>query len=242
MAHPNDSAAGGRLYIVSTPIGNLEDITLRALRILKEADLVCAEDTRVTGRLLAHYQIKNTLLSYHSYNEAARIPQILNHLNEGRRIALVSDAGTPGISDPAHKLVKAAISAGIPVEPLPGPTASIAALVASGLPTDRFVFEGFLPRKKGRQTRLKFLSEEPGTIILYESAPRIQKTIEDIVKNFGNRYIVISRELTKKFEEFIRGYAGEVLQELKNRRLKGEIVLLIAGTEYRNLTPLQREN
>ncbi len=242
MAHPNDSAAGGRLYIVSTPIGNLEDITLRALRILKEADLVCAEDTRVTGRLLAHYQIKNTLLSYHSYNEAARIPQILNHLNEGRRIALVSDAGTPGISDPAHKLVKAAIAAGVPVEPLPGPTASIAALVASGLPTDRFVFEGFLPRKKGRQTRLKFLSEEPGTIILYESAPRIQKTIEDIVKNFGNRYIVISRELTKKFEEFIRGYAGEVLQELKNRRLKGEIVLLIAGTEYRNLTPLQREN
>ncbi len=242
MAHPNDSAAGGRLYIVSTPIGNLEDITLRALRILKEADLVCAEDTRVTGRLLAHYQIKNTLLSYHSYNEAARIPQILNHLNEGRRIALVSDAGTPGISDPAHKLVKAAISAGIPVEPLPGPTASIAALVASGLPTDRFVFEGFLPRKKGRQTRLKFLSEEPGTIILYESAPRIQKTIEDIVKNFGNRYIVISRELTKKFEEFIRGDAGEVLQTLKTRSLKGEIVLLIAGTEYRHLTPLQRES
>lgn len=234
MAQPNDSAPGGRLYIVSTPIGNLEDITLRALRILKEADLVCAEDTRVTGRLLAHYQIKNTLLSYHSYNEAARIPQILNYLKEGRQIALVSDAGTPGISDPAHKLVKAAIAAGVAVEPLPGPTASIAALVASGLPTDRFVFEGFLPRKKGRQTRLKFLSEEPGTIILYESAPRIQKTIEDIVKNFGNRYIVISRELTKKFEEFIRGYAGEVLQELKTRRLKGEIVLLIAGTGYKD--------
>lgn len=233
MAHPTHSAEGGRLYIVSTPIGNLEDITLRALRILKEADLICAEDTRVTGRLLAHYQIKNTLLSYHSYNEAARIPQILNYLKEGRQIALVSDAGTPGISDPAHKLVRAAIAAGVPVEPLPGPTASITALVASGLPTDRFVFEGFLPRKKGRQTRLKFLSEEPGTIILYESAPRIQKTIEDIVKNFGNRYIVISRELTKKFEEFIRGYAGEVLQKLKTRSLKGEIVLLIAGTGYK---------
>lgn len=242
MAHATDSAPGGRLYIVSTPIGNMEDITLRALRILKEADLICAEDTRITGRLLAHYQIKNTLLSYHSYNEALRIPQILAYLKEGRRIALVSDAGTPGISDPAHKLVRAAIAAGVAVEPLPGPTASIAALVASGLPTDRFVFEGFLPRKKGRQARLKFLSEEPGTIILYESAPRIQKTIEDIVKNFGNRYIVISRELTKKFEEFIRGEAQQVLQELKTRRLKGEIVLLIAGTAYRHLTPLQRES
>lgn len=138
----------GRLYIVSTPIGNLEDITLRALRILKEADLVCAEDTRVTRRLLTHYEIQNELLSYHSYNESGRIPQIINFLREGQNIALVSDAGTPGISDPAHKLVKAAIEAKIPIEPVPGATACIAALIASGLPTNRFVFEGFLPKKK----------------------------------------------------------------------------------------------
>jgi 16S rRNA (cytidine1402-2'-O)-methyltransferase len=223
----------GRLYIVSTPIGNLEDITLRALRILKEADLVCAEDTRVTRRLLTHYEIQNELLSYHSYNESGRIPQIINFLREGRNIALVSDAGTPGISDPAHKLVKAVIEAKIPIEPVPGAPACIAALIASGLPTNRFVFEGFLPKKKGRQTKFKFLSEEPGTIILYESAPRIHKTIEDIVKYLGNRYIVISRELTKKFEEFIRGYAEDLRHELKDRTLKGEIVLLIAGNDFK---------
>lgn len=223
----------GRLYIVSTPIGNLEDITLRALRILKEADLVCAEDTRVTRRLLTHYEIQNELLSYHSYNESGRIPQIINFLREGQNIALVSDAGTPGISDPAHKLVKAAIEAKIPIEPVPGATACIAALIASGLPTNRFVFEGFLPKKKGRQTKFKFLSDEPGTIILYESAPRIHKTIEDIVKYLGNRYIVISRELTKKFEEFIRGYAEDLRHQLKDRTLKGEIVLLIAGNDFK---------
>lgn len=223
----------GILYIVSTPIGNLEDITLRALRILKEADLILAEDTRITRRLISHYDIQNSLLSYHSYNEKARIPLILRSLHEGQELALVSDSGTPGISDPGHRLIKAVIREGIPIVPVPGPSAAIAALVASGLPTDRFLFEGFLPRKKGRQTKLKFLSEEPGTIILYESALRISKTIEDIVKYFGNRYIVISRELTKKFEEFTRGFAEDILHRLKTDRLKGEIVLLIAGKAFK---------
>jgi len=226
----------GTLYIVSTPIGNLEDITLRALRILREADLICAEDTRTTRKLLTHYQIQNRLLSCHSYNVKQRIPQILSKLQQGQRIALVSEAGTPGISDPGHTLVMAAIREQIPVVPIPGPSAAIAALMASGLPTDRFVFEGFLPRKKGRQSKLQQLKDEPGTIILYESPHRIRKTIEDIVNIFGNRYIVLARELTKRFEEFIRGYASDILQLLEERDLKGEIVLLVAGTKFKSFT------
>jgi 16S rRNA (cytidine1402-2'-O)-methyltransferase len=233
MAELKTHSDCGILYLVSTPIGNLEDITFRAVRILKEADIILAEDTRVTGRLLTHYEIKNRLVSYHTYNEEQRIPQIIQSLREGQHIALVSDAGTPGISDPAHKLVKAAIRANIAIVPVPGATAAITALVASGLPTNRFVFEGFLPKKKGRQTTLKFLNEEPGTIILYETAPRLQKTIEDIVEHCGNRYIVVSRELTKKFEEFTRGYAKNLLDEFKTRRLKGEMVLLIAGKDFK---------
>lgn len=224
----------GVLYIVSTPIGNLEDITLRALRILKEADIICAEDTRVTGVLLKHYSIKNRMLSYHAHNERGRIPQIIGYLKEGQNIALVCDAGTPGISDPAYRLVSSAIRENITVTPIPGPSAVLAALVASGLPTDRFVFEGFLPKKKGRQTKWKEICEERGTVILYESPMRVQKTVEDIVKYCGNRYIVISREITKKFEEFIRGNAHEVLETLKTRKLKGEIVLLIAGKDYKS--------
>ncbi|NOX37481.1 MAG: 16S rRNA (cytidine(1402)-2'-O)-methyltransferase [Calditrichaeota bacterium] len=222
--------------MVSTPIGNLEDITLRALRILKEVDLICAEDTRTTRKLLNHYQIKNNLLSCHSYNVKQRIPQVLTRLQQGQQVALVSEAGTPGISDPGHALVMAAIREQIPVVPIPGPSAAIAALVASGLPTDRFVFEGFLPRKKGRQTKLQQLKDEPGTIILYESPHRIRKTIEDIVNIFGNRYIVLARELTKRFEEFIRGYASDILQLLEERDLKGEIVLLVAGTKFKSFT------
>lgn len=230
--------SGGTLFIVSTPIGNLEDITLRALRVLREADTIFAEDTRTTGRLLDHYQIRNRLMSYHAHNEQGRIPQVIEFLKNGAQIALVSDAGTPGISDPAHKLVKAAISEGITVVPVPGPTAAIAALVVSGLPCDRFVFEGFLPRKKGRQTKLKQLDEEPGTIIVYEAAVRLRKTVEDIVKYMGNRYIVVSRELTKKYEEFLRGDALSLLEELKTRSLKGEIVLLIAGRNFKPFGPL----
>ncbi len=233
MKNDDSSTNTSSLYMVSTPIGNLEDITLRALRILTDVDLICAEDTRTTRQLLSHYEIRNKLLSYHSYNERNRIPQIINYLKEGRQIALVSEAGTPGISDPGHRLVKAAVQNGFSVISIPGPSAILAALVSSGLPTDRFVFEGFLPKKKGRQTRLKSLSEESGTIILYESAPRIQKTTEDIVKYFGNRYIVISRELTKKFEESIRGYAQDLLTSLRTRTLKGEIVLLISGKDFK---------
>jgi len=223
----------GVLFLVSTPIGNLEDITARALRILREVDLVLAEDTRRSGRLLSHYGIQNRLLSYYSYNEKKRIPGVIEALKSGKNVALITDAGTPGISDPAHRLVTAVIKESIEVSPIPGPSAAIAALVASGLPTQRFVFEGFLPRKKGRQKKLNFLKEEPGTIILYESPYRVQKTLEDIVKIFGNRYIVISRELTKSFEEFIRGNAEDVLLRLKDKTVKGEVVLLIAGTEFK---------
>ena len=224
-------AAG--LYIVSTPIDNLEDITLRALRILRDADAVLAEDTRVTRRLLDHYGIRARLVSYHGHNETGRIPQVLAHLESGQAVALVSDAGTPGISDPAHKLVKAALQAGLSVVPVPGPTAAIAGLVASGMPTDRFRFEGFLPRKKGRQTLLRQLAEEPGTIVVYEAAVRLGKTIGDIVKHIGNRYIVVSREITKRYEEFLRGQAEELLVILAERPVKGEVVLFIAGTDFK---------
>jgi len=203
------------------------------VRILREADLICAEDTRTTQRLLSHYQIKNRILSYYAYNEEKRVPQILNHLSQGQTIAIVSDAGTPTISDPGQRLIFECIRQEIPVVPVPGVSSVFAALVASGLPTNRFVFEGFLPRKKGRQKKLKILSEEEGTIILFESAVRIQKTIEDVVKIMGNRYIIISRELTKKFEEFIRGFAEEILSQLASRKLKGEIVLLIAGKDFK---------
>ena len=225
--------ATGSLFLISTPIGNLEDITLRAIRLLKEVDIICAEDTRVTGRLLAHFQIKNRMLSFYAQNAAGRVPQVLAYLQQGMNIALVSDAGTPGISDPGYVLVKACVLATIPIVPVPGASALLASITASGLPSDRFVFEGFLPRKKGRQTKLGELSKEAGTIVVYESAVRLQKTLEDIGKHFGNRYIVVSRELTKRFEEFIRGDVSAVLELLKTRKLKGEIVLLIAGIDFK---------
>lgn len=222
----------GRLFLVSTPIGNLDDITLRAIKVLKEVDFILAEDTRSAIRLLRHLDISKKVTSYFSYNEEKRIPGILDQLRTGKKVALISEAGTPLISDPGHKLVVAAIQENIRVIPIPGPSAILAALVASGLPTNRFLFEGFLPRKKGRQKVLQQLSTEKGTIILYESAVRIQKTIEDIVKILGNRYIVLARELTKKFEEFIRGFAQDILKELDKRTLKGEIVILIAGSDF----------
>ncbi len=231
------SYSPGKLYLVSTPIGNLEDITLRAIRTLKEVDLVLAEDTRTAYRLLKSLDISQRILSYYSYNEQKRIPQILAQIEAGNDIALISEAGTPLISDPGHKLVVSAVQRNLTVVPIPGASAILAALVASGLPTDRFLFEGFLPRKKRRRSRLVLLSEEPGTIVIYESAYRIQKTIEDIVKILGNRYIVLARELTKMYEEFIRGFAEEVLENLGAYKLKGEMVLLVAGTQYKpNLT------
>ncbi len=203
--------------------------------MLQEVDVILAEDTRTAARLLSHLSISNRLLSYYSYNEKRRIPRILAYLEEGKQIALISEAGTPLISDPGHKLVMAAIQRGIRVVPVPGASSVLAALVASGLPTDRFLFEGFLPRKKGRQARLQHLAEETGTIILFESAVRIEKTLEDIVKTLGNRYIVLARELTKMHEEFLRGFAEEVLAHLKSRKLKGEMVLLIAGKNFKPL-------
>lgn len=222
----------GCLYIVSTPIGNLEDITYRAVRILSEVDVIFAEDTRVTGRLLKHYEIENRMMSYYAHNASGRIPQILDMLQNGQNIAIVSDAGTPGISDPSERLVSAAAKKGINSIPVPGACAAIAGLVVSGLPTDRFVFEGFLPKKKGRHTRFKELSTEERTIVLYESPHRIQKTLEDIGMHMGNRYIVILRELTKRYEEIMRGNASELLQKLSSRKLKGEIVLLIASNKF----------
>lgn len=222
----------GLLYLVSTPIGNLNDITLRAIRTLHEADLILAEDTRTTGRLLKHLNIRKKLLSYYSYNEEKRIPFILQRLALGQKVALVSEAGTPSISDPGHKIVVAAIQHNFKIIPIPGPSAILAALVASGLPTDRFLFEGFLPRKKGRKSRLEYLANEQSTIIIYEASVRIQKTVEDIVNTIGNRYIVLARELTKNYEEFIRGYGKDILEKLQNRKLKGEVVLLLAGKNY----------
>jgi len=221
--------------LVSTPIGNLEDITLRALRTLKEVDFICAEDTRTVGKLLSHYDIKNRVISYYSYNEQKRIPQIMNMLKSGESVALVSEAGTPSISDPGQRLVVECVNYDINIVPIPGPSAVVASLVASGLPTDRFLFQGFLPRKKGRNKVLQNLSSEPGTIILFESNMRIQKTIEDVVKIMGNRYIVISRELTKRFEEHIRGFATDILSIIQSKKLKGEIVLLIAGEKFKKI-------
>ncbi|RMI25794.1 MAG: 16S rRNA (cytidine(1402)-2'-O)-methyltransferase [Calditrichaeota bacterium] len=236
MGASAEQPAGGVLYLVSTPIGNLEDITLRALRIFREVEVICAEDTRTLRRLLSHYNIEyqdKRLLSYYSHNERGRIPQVLQLLKEGHRVALVSEAGTPTISDPGYRLVAAAIGENIPVVPIPGASACLSALIASGLPTQRFVFEGFLPKKKGRTARLKWLCQAPATVILYESPHRLLKTIEDIVNLCGNRYIVISRELTKRFEEFIRGYATDLLKELRSRTVKGECVLLIASEDFR---------
>ena len=225
---------GGNLYLVSTPIGNLDDMTFRAIKVLQETDILLAEDTRSAARLLKHYAISKKIHSYYSYNEEKRIPFVIQELMLGRSVTLISEAGTPLISDPGYKLVVAAIEKNIQVTPVPGASAVLAALVASGLPTSRFVFEGFLPRKKGRTKTLEFLAQEPGTILLYESPYRIQKTVEDIGKILGNRYIVLARELTKKFEEFIRGYAFDISRQLTQRRLKGEIVILIAGNQYQS--------
>ena len=223
------SASPGTLYIVSTPIGNLEDMTLRAIRMLKEADIVAAEDTRHSGLLLKHFGIDARLESYHDHNKEGKTPVLIGRLEAGESIAVITDAGTPGISDPAFYLVRAAVEANIPVSPVPGPTAAMAALVASGLPTDRFCFEGFLPPKKGRRTRLESLAIEPRTVILYESPLRLRRTLEDLNQCMGDRQVVIAREITKKFEEWIRGTLTEVLSAICDRTLKGECVIVLHG-------------
>lgn len=225
----SDDLKTGTLFLVSTPIGNLEDITLRALRILKEADIVAAEDTRRTGLLLKHFNIKSSLESYHNYNKEKKTPLLLELLSGGRTIAVVSDAGTPGISDPAYYLVKRAIHAGITISPVPGATAAIASIIVSGLPTDRFVFEGFLPSKKGRKTRLEQLKTENRTLVLYEAPHRLVRTLNDLLNTFGNRQISVCREMTKKFEEIIRGSLAEIIEIFTRRKVLGEIVLVIEG-------------
>ena len=217
----------GVLYIVSTPIGNLEDITLRALRILKEISLIAAEDTRLTRKLLTHYNISTPTVSYYEHNRFTRIPKIIDHLNRGKDVAVVTDAGTPGISDPAYKLIRAAIEIGSRIEAIPGPSASITALTASGLPTDRFIFEGFLPRKKGRKAKLTRLSAIEATVIFYESPKRIVRTLKDILEFMGDRPAVIGRELTKLHEEMIRGNVSKLLSHFTQKTPRGEFVIMI---------------
>lgn len=218
------------LTLVPTPIGNLEDITLRSIRILKEADVILAEDTRVTGHLLKHLQIQKPLQSHHAFNEHQTVAKLIDRMQKGERMALVTDAGTPGISDPGFLLVRACLQNDLTVECLPGPTAFVPALVKSGLPTERFVFEGFLPQKKGRQTRLKELAEEERTMIFYESPHRLLKTLEQFIEYFGaERQVSVSRELTKLFEETTNGLLPEVLTYYQQKPAKGEIVIVIAG-------------
>jgi 16S rRNA (cytidine1402-2'-O)-methyltransferase len=221
--------APGTLYLVATPIGNLEDITLRALRTLKECDVVAAEDTRRTGQLLHHFGISRPLLSYFQFNEARRSEEILARLARGEKVALVSDAGSPGVSDPGERVVKAALESGFRVEPVPGPCAAIAALIASGLATDEFHFLGFLPHKSGQRRRvLESLKPVPGTLILYESPYRVEKLLLELTEHFPERQIVLARELTKKFEQFVRGKPDALLASFRQRALKGEFVVLIA--------------
>jgi 16S rRNA (cytidine1402-2'-O)-methyltransferase len=220
----------GKLYLVPTPIGNLEDITFRALRVLKEVDLILAEDTRTSAPLLKHFDINKKVFAHHQHNEHQASTEIVRFLKEGKNIALISDAGTPAISDPGFYLVREALKNELEVECLPGATAFVPALVNSGFPTDRFCFEGFLPLKKGRQTRYKELAEEERTIILYESPHRLLKTLEEMATYFGpDRQVSVSRELTKMFEETVRGSVAEVKLHFESHPVKGEFVICIAG-------------
>jgi 16S rRNA (cytidine1402-2'-O)-methyltransferase len=222
----------GTLYLVATPIGNLEDITLRALRTLKECDVVAAEDTRRTGQLLKHFGISKPLLSYFQFNEARRSEEIIERLRRGEKVALVTDAGSPGISDPGERVVNAAITAGLRVEPVPGPCALVAALTSSGLPTEEFHFFGFLPHKQGQRRReLERLKTIGGTLVLYESPYRVEKLLHELHEHFAGRRVVLARELTKKFEEHLRGTAAELTEVLKQRSLKGEFVVIVTGQE-----------
>ncbi len=222
----------GTLYLVATPIGNLEDITLRALRTLRECDVVAAEDTRRTGQLLRHFGIARPLLSYFQFNEAKRSEEILERLKRGEKVALATDAGSPGISDPGERVVRAVIAAGLRVEAVPGACALVAGLTASGLATDEFHFIGFLPHKSGqRRKRLESLRHIPGTLALYESPHRIEKLLAELNEVFPARQVVLARELTKKFEEFLRGTPAELLSLSRRRSLKGEFVVLVGGHE-----------
>ena len=219
-----------KLFLVPTPIGNLEDITFRSIRILNEVDLILAEDTRTSGKLLKHFDIKPPMQSFHMHNEHKVLDKVVDKLKLGIKIALISDAGTPGISDPGFLLVRACVEEGIDTECLPGATALIPALVQSGFPTDRFIFEGFLPQKKGRQTRLKLWSEETRTIVFYESPHKIVKTLSQLQEFVGgDRRLSVSRELSKKFEETVRGTVNELVLHFTNKAPKGEFVIVLEG-------------
>ncbi len=226
-----------KLILVPTPVGNLNDITFRAVEILKEVDLILAEDTRTTSVLLKHFDIQNSMSAYHKFNEHKQVQNIIEKLQSGLSIALVSDAGTPGISDPGFLIVRECLKNNIPVETLPGATAFVPALVNSGLPCERFCFEGFLPQKKGRQKRLKELSEEKRTMIFYESPYRLIKTLQQFSDQFGeDRQVSVSRELTKIYEETVRGNLSEVISYFENNTVKGEIVIVLEGLNKKKET------
>jgi 16S rRNA (cytidine1402-2'-O)-methyltransferase len=228
----NKELLASGLYIVSTPIGNFKDITLRALEILKSVDLIACEDTRHTGLLLNHYNIKNKLTSFYEYNKKERTPEIISLLKQDKSVAIVSDAGTPGISDPGYYLIREAIKENLSVIPIPGPSALLAALVVSGLSSDRFAFEGFLQKREGRKCKkLESLKTELRTMVFYDSPYRVINTLKDILEILGDRNIVLVRELTKKFETVMRGKTSEILHELENKKIKGEIVLVVEGYE-----------
>jgi 16S rRNA (cytidine1402-2'-O)-methyltransferase len=234
------AASGPALYLVATPIGNLEDITLRALRILRETDLIACEDTRQTQKLLNHYGIATRTTSYHKHNEMIRAPELVLELEQGARIALVTDAGMPGISDPGYRLISLAIRHHVPVVPIPGASAFLCALAASGLPTDSFHFSGFLPARRGQRLQtLESIKDSPRTEVFYEAPHRIKETLEDVVKALGaSRHVVVAREVTKLHEEFLRGRASEMLDHLKaQKEIKGEITLLIGKAEPEDLRP-----
>lgn len=222
----------GKLYVVPTPVGNMEDMTFRAVRILKEADLILAEDTRTSSVLLHHYEIRNELLSHHKFNEHQTLQSVISRLKGGAVVALISDAGTPGISDPGFLLVRECVRNGIEVQTLPGATAFVPALVSSGLPDEKFCFEGFLPQKKGRQTRLEQLKEEPRTMIFYESPYRLLKTLQQFGEVFGaNRQVCVCREISKIHEECVRGTIEEVVRHFMETEPRGEIVVVLAGLD-----------
>ena len=221
-----------KLYLVPTPVGNLEDMTFRAIRVLKEVDLILAEDTRTTGFLLKHFQIENRMQSHHKFNEHKTVEAVANRIKAGENIALVSDAGTPAISDPGFLLVRACVEAGVEVECLPGATAFVPALVNSGLPNDRFCFEGFFPQKKGRQTKFKELAEETRTTVIYESPFRVVKTLTQMIEFMGeDRKISVSREISKMHEETVRGTLAEVKAHFEAHEPKGEFVMVLSGKE-----------
>lgn len=235
--------SSGKLYVVATPIGNLEDITLRALKVLREVDLIAAEDTRHTRKLLDRYRIKRRMMSYHEHNERERAERIIKELKSGKNVALVSDSGTPAVSDPGYVLIRRCVEEGIEAIPIPGPSAFLAALSVSGLPVHRFVFEGFLPHKSGkRRNKLRRLAEEEGTIIFYESPHRLLKTLSDMLEILGDRRVVIARELTKVHEEIFRGSIREALERFSTGEPRGEFTILVEGKSSVDRTERRKDN